>query len=108
MLEGAEAGEMASDYGKRLFRRAADMSKHLDPLGPKGAAGGRGMEDVGASQVEAHLTQRAESVLTDADQVLVTEVASRAGEVMARWERERERHWARMMIVFVATCLKLT
>ena len=84
MLEGAEAGEMASDYGKRLFRRAADMSKHLDPLGPKGAAGGRGMEDVSASQVEAHLTQRAESVLTDADQVLVTEVASRAGEVMSR------------------------
>ena len=104
MLEGAEAGEMASDYGKRLFRRAADMSKHLDPLGPKGtAAGGRGMEDVSASQVEAHLTQRAESVLTDADQVLVTEVASRAGEVMSRWERERERQWAMMMIVIVAT-----
>ena len=97
MLEGAEAGEVASDYGKRLFRRAADMSKHLDPLGPKGAAGGRGMEDVSASQVEAHLTQRAESVLTDADQVLVTEVASRAGEVMSRWERERQ--WARRMIV---------
>ena len=36
-------------------------------------------------QVEAYLTQRAEGVLTDADQVLVTEVASRAGEVMARW-----------------------
>ena len=37
-------------------------------------------------QVEAYLTQRAEGVLTDADQVLVTEVASRAGEVMARWD----------------------
>ena len=36
-------------------------------------------------QVEAYLTQRAEGVLTDADQVLVTEVASRAGEVMARY-----------------------
>ena len=36
--------------------------------------------------MEAYLTQRAEGVLTDADQVLVTEVASRAGEVMARWE----------------------
>ena len=84
MLDAAEAGEVASDYGKRLFRMAAVLSKHLDPLGPKGAGGGRGMEDVSASQVEAHLTQRAEGVLTDADQVLVTEVASRAGEVMSR------------------------
>ena len=83
MLDAGEAGEKASDYGKTLSRMAAEMTKrHLDSLGFKGP---RGMEDVSIPQVEAYLTQRAEGVLTDADQVLVTEVASRAGEVMARW-----------------------
>jgi len=82
VLDAAEAGERAVDYGKNLSRAAADLTKrHLDSLGFKGT---RGMEDVSIPQVEAYLNQRAEGVLTDADQVLVTEVASRAGEVMAR------------------------
>ena len=44
VLDAAEAGERAADYGQKLSRAAAEMSKrHLDSMGFKGA---RGMEDV--------------------------------------------------------------
>jgi len=83
VLEAPEAAERASDYGKKLSRKATELSKrHFDSDGLKGA--NKGMEDVSIPHIEAYLNQRAEGVLTDADQVLVTEVASRASDVMTR------------------------
>ena len=45
VLEAPEAAERASDYGKKLSRKATELSKrHFDSDGLKGA--NKGMEDV--------------------------------------------------------------
>ncbi len=91
--DGPEMTERAVGYGKRLTRRAQDMARKRLPavevVTTKAADQTPAVDDVSSSQVDSYLGQKSEAVLSDADQVLVSEVAARAKEVISQGARIR-------------------